>query len=372
MPRHSIMYVVESLDPGGTERLAIDMALAFAEEYRVIVVCLDRPGQWVDRLRREGVPVYCVRRAPGLDLRTAWRIARLSREHNIELIHAHQCSPWFYSALSRLFHRRPRVLLHEHGRFYPEIFKPARVRVNRLLIRRLSHGFVAVSQDIAHRLAAYEGLDEDQIEVVYNGVSAPRQLTLDERLEMRRSIGIEDASILAGTVGRFDAIKNLPLLLQAFADAHKLVPNLRLLLVGDGEEMSRVRALAAELQVGRQVIFTGYREDAAQLAQCMDLFVLPSFSEGISVSLLEAMGGGVAPIVTDVGGNPEVVEHGTCGWVVPSDHRAALAATLEDAATGTEVRERLACAAARRVDSMFGIDRFLAEFRARYEALLTS
>ena len=128
-----LCFVVHTLNPGGTERLAVDMAAALHRDYSVSVICLDEPGAWADELRQKGVEVVCVWRQPGFDPGVARRIARHCREHTVDLLHAHQCTPWFYAALSRTLYRRPRLLLEEHGRFYPEADKPLKRWINRWL-----------------------------------------------------------------------------------------------------------------------------------------------------------------------------------------------------------------------------------------------
>ena len=167
----AIAYVVLSLNPGGTERLVSDMALFLAERFNIVVFCLDEPGAWAKNLRKCGIPVHCLWRQPGLDLSVSFRLARLFKQWNISLVHAHQCTPWFYSALSRVIFPKTRLLFEEHGRLLPEMDKPLRRWVNRLLIRRLTHRLVAVSKDIRDRLVTYEGLNSDDIEIVYNGVN---------------------------------------------------------------------------------------------------------------------------------------------------------------------------------------------------------
>ena len=168
----NLAYVVHSLNPGGTEKLIVEMSLAFASEFDVAVMCLDEPGLWAAELRAKGIPVHCLWRQPGLDLAMPVRLANHFRRSNTQIIHAHQCTPWFYAALSRLLHSAPRLLLEEHGRFFPEVQNPKRVFVNRLLVRKLTHRFVAVSSDIRMRLQRYEGLNAERIEVIYNGAKS--------------------------------------------------------------------------------------------------------------------------------------------------------------------------------------------------------
>jgi glycosyltransferase involved in cell wall biosynthesis len=368
--RPTLAYVVNTLNPGGTEKLVMDMSLAFAADFNVQVVCLDEPGRWSATLRERGIQVHCVWRQPGMDLSVPRKLAALFRRAQVDIIHAHQCTPWFYAALSRLSYSRPRLLLEEHGRFYPEVKNRKRAFINRQLIRRLTHTFVAVSDDIRQRLERYEGLDARQIEVIYNGIAAPAPLSGGERVALRASLGIGRDDFVIGTVGRFDSIKNLPMLVGALASVGAQMPRVRGLLVGDGPVMASIRGLVASTGMADRIHLTGYRSDAGNLTQCMDLFVLTSLSEGTSMALLEAMAAGVPAAVTAVGGNPEIVLDGVTGWTVPSGDTDALARVMRSAVTCDEPRGGYARAGNSRYTEHFTAQRMVEGYRARYLRLL--
>lgn len=369
--RPQLAYVVNSLNPGGTERLVIDMGLEFSKEFSVTVYCLDEPGSWAPELRESGVPVHCLWRQPGLDLRMPAALARHFRAQRTEIVHAHQCTPWFYAALARAMYPRPRVLLEEHGRFYPERYSLVRNCVNRSLIAPLTQQFIAVSADIAARLRRYEGLGGREIEVIYNGVRSVSRLSAEQRRAQRAEFGFADEHFVVGTVGRFDPIKNLPMLVSSLERCVTALPVLRGFLVGDGAvRVELERQIAAGPMAGR-VCLTGFRQDARALVQCMDLFVLSSVSEGTSVALLEAMSAGVPVAVTDVGGNPEIVTGPEVGWVVESGDTVALAEVIARAASSPEVRAAHAQAALAQFQMRFSFSQMIARYRAIYRGLLS-
>ncbi len=368
MPR--LLNVVSSLNPGGAERLAVQMSLAFAREFDVSVVCLDDTGLWAQQLRSRGVPVHCLYRQPGLDVSIAWKLAQYCRKHRVDIIHAHQCTPWFYAALSRLIYGRPRLLLEEHGRFYPEVPNPRRAFVNRRLIATLTHRFIAVSEDVKNRLVEFEGLDPSRIEVVYNGVSPDSPLAPEERDRLRRSFGASPGDFLVGTAGRLDPIKNFPMLLKSIASARGAKDSIRGLLVGNGPYYSQTRQFRDDLGLAPLVAMPGHRDDARRLIGCMDLFVLSSFSEGTSMALIEAMAAQVPVAVTAVGGNPEVVLGGRTGWVVPSDSASDLEKAILEAASIPGKTRQLAEAGRRRFEEKFTLDKMLESYRRIYAEML--
>lgn len=368
--RPRLAYVAHTLNPGGTERLVVDMALAFASRFDVEVFCLDEPGTWATTLRGAGIAVHGLQRQPGLDLSVAGRLAKHLRRFDADIVHAHQCSAWFYAALARLRYPRPRLVFEEHGRFHPEVDNPRRRFVNRMLVRRLTHRCVAVSEDIRARLVRYEGLDPGGIEVIYNGVAPVEPTGSDERARIRASLGLGDDGFVMGTVGRLDPIKNIPMLVDAFAAVAGSNPQLALLVVGDGPERAAIESRVAQAGIADRVVMTGYRGDARSLAGSMDLFVLASLSEGTSMALLEAMSAGVAVAVTAVGGNPEIVAAGETGWVVPSGDAAALAAAIREAVEQPARRTAFADAARRRFEQRFTFARMIEAYDALYASLL--
>jgi glycosyltransferase involved in cell wall biosynthesis len=368
--RPGLAYVVNSLNPGGTEKLVVEMSLAFAAEFDLRVFCLDEPGLWAGRLRERGIPVYGLWRQLGLDMAMPVKLARHFRRHRTRIVHAHQCTPWFYAALARLLYPTPRLLLEEHGRFFPEVENRKRAWFNRWIVKPLTHRVVAVSEDVRERLRRYEGLQHQAISVVYNGVAPEPVLDAATRTALRREWGFTPEDFVIGTVGRFDPIKNLPLLVNSVARAAAEAPNIRGLLVGDGPEFPATRDLIEQLHLADRVRLTGFREDARALVQCINLFVLSSFSEGTSMALLEAMAAGVPVAVTAVGGNPEVVARDQTGWVVPSDSVEALTAAMLEAVNRPEKRRTLAGAGQRRFEECFKFDRMIETYRNLYRDML--
>jgi len=370
MSNLKLLYVVHSLNPGGAERLAVQMSQAFAGEFEVSLVCLDEPGLWAGGLRRRGIPVHCLNRQSGLDISTTLKLAQYCRRRQVDIIHAHQRTPWFYAGLSRLVYSAPRLLFEEHGRVFPEVMNRKRMLLNRIAITHLTHRFVAVSEDVRDRLVKYEGLDRNRIDVVYNGVAPDQKLDSDQRNQLRRSFGAGPEDFLVGTAVRFDPVKNLPMFLKSIAAAREKIASIRGLLVGNGPAFEQVRGLRDDLRLSDAVMMTGHRDDARELIQCMDLFVLSSFSEGISMALLEAIAAGVPVAVTDVGGNPEVVVSGMTGWVVASDSVRDLKNAILEAVFHPQKAKYFADSGRLRFDERFTLEKMLGGYRRVYSEMM--
>jgi len=368
--RPVLAFVVNSLDPGGAERMALEMAIALRVDHDVRVWCLDGPGAWAGRLREAGIPVRALWRQPGIDLGLAVRLAAELRAAGAGIVHAHQCSAWFYAALARALHGGPRLLLEEHGRFWPEADRPVRRWVNRLAIVPLTHRFVAVSTDVAGRLARFEGIPADRIAVIPNGIAAAEPCDPVRREALRASLGFGPRDVVVGTVGRLDPVKNLPMLVAALERAGWAHSRVRGLIVGDGPQRAEVERLLRDAGLNERVVLAGHREDARELVACLDLFVLASFSEGISVALLESMSAGIPAAVTAVGGNVDLVEPGEGGWLVASDDFEALASAISEAAGCADRRAARGAAARRRFEAHFTQAVMLDAYRALYAGML--
>lgn len=369
MTKH-IAYIVHSLDPGGTERLALEMGKTFSREYTLSIICLDTPGQWAAEARAFGVPVHCLFRSPGIDLTLPVKLARFAKAQGVDLFHAHQCTPWFYAGLSRLILSTPKLLLEEHGRHYPEVKGVKRIAFNRFFLQHLTTAVTAVSKDIRDRLIAFEGIGSGKIEVIYNGSGQAPPYTAAEAAAVRDDLGFGPDDLIMGTVGRLDPIKNLPLFLEGLARAKETCPRLKGLIIGDGPMMGEITKQVSESGLDSRVVLTGFRPDAARLVRIMDLFCLVSFSEGTSMALLEAMAAGIPAIVTDVGGNPEIVLDRHTGWVVPSDDEKAFSEALETATKDPAMRRELGTNAQQRFESEFSFDAMIGNYRHLYHRIL--
>ena len=244
--------------------------------------------------------------------------------------------------------------------------------MNRLFIRGLTQRIVAVSREVRNRLVTYEGLKSDDIEIIYNGVNTPSKITRDERNSLRRSFSFGEQDFVVGTVGRLDSIKNIPMLVSSIGMAVRDIPNLRCLIVGSGAEHQALEAEIARQDLVECVKLAGFRNDASDLTQCMDLFVLSSLSEGTSIALLEAMAAEVPVAVTAVGGNPEVVMDGVSGWLVPSGDVAKLSEVIGEAVHNPAKAKSLATGGKRRYLEMFSFDHMMENYIQLYDDMTGS
>lgn len=345
MPNHrpTIAHVMHRMYLAGAEVLAAAIARRLKDQYRFVFLCLDEMGPLGMQLAEEGYDVIDLQRKPGIDWSVAKRIRRAQRRFGIDLYHAHQYTPFFYAAWSRRWRAKPYILFTEHGRHYPDYRRPKRVVVNRFLLRR--HDRVnAVGHFVKQALVNHEGIAPGRIEVIYNGID-PQQFA-DARNEQTRSairteLGIGDEQVMVLQVARFHPVKDHATAIRAMALAVQEAPQAVLVLAGDGERMAEMQSLADELSLADHVRFLGVRQDIPQLMAGADIFLLSSLSEGISVTLLEAMGASLPIVATEVGGNSEVVIAGQSGLLAPRGDAQGLARHLVTLVNDSQMRQRM-------------------------------
>ena len=374
MPR--VLQVVLTLSPGGTERLVIEIARRLHHEMPAAVCCLDDEGAWAASLRSEGIGVTALGRRAGFRPGLGLALAAVARAHRADVLHAHHYSPFVYSAIAKLRHPRLRVIFTEHGRLSDAAPSAKRRAVNRVFAAAASGAF-AVSENVKEHLVG-EGWRRDAVRVIYNGIQIGPLPDPAARERVRATLGAFGASgdtpapgvdgdtVVIGTIARLDPVKDLGTLLQAAATC-RTGSRIMVVVVGDGPVRRDLESQAVALGIADRVKFLGQRDDARTWLAGCDLYVNSSISEGVSLTILEAMAAGLPVIATRVGGTPEVVNE-TCGRLVPARDPAALAAEIDALAASPGRRTELGQAARRRVEAEFTIERMVSEYAAVYRA----
>jgi len=314
-----ILHVTFNMGIGGTEQV-IRQIIQNSDNNRFTheVLCIDGEiGALGKELDSWGIRVSSIKRSPGIDLDLVKLVRRMIRDNDVNVVHCHQYTPYFYGVLGACF-TRAKVVFTEHGRFYPDRHNFKRRFVNPVL-SWMTAQITAISESTRCALSEYEYINKGRIKVIYNGIKKIERDSAN-REGMLTELGlVEDGSRYVGTISRLEPIKNQAMMIQAFNIVKKQTPDLRLILIGDGAIAGQLKALTNELGLEDDVIFTGYIDNPQRYISLFEIFLLSSFSEGASMTLLEAMSLFRPCVVTDVGGNPEIVLHEETGIVVPSD-----------------------------------------------------
>lgn len=354
MNQRKVLQLLHGLNTGGAEVLADRLGRRLAERYQVRFACLDQVGELGERLQEDAFCVDRLGRSQGLDWRCVRQLAALLRRERIDLIHAHQYTPFFYAMATRLVGVRCPILFTEHGRFVPDYPRRKRVFFNRTMLRQRDR-LVAVGKDVRRALVENEGLPADRIEVIYNGIDIERfeRRRGEAGSALRKQLGISEAATLVVQVARLSPLKDHGTAVRAIAESRGADAEIHLVVVGTGPEESRLRQAIAECEVADRVHCVGLRHDIPAILSEADVLLLTSISEGIPLTVIEGMAAGLPIVSTAVGGLTEIIEDPTHGFLQPAGDHAGLARRLCQLARDPRLRKQMGQAGHRRARELF-------------------
>lgn len=366
-------FILHAMQVAGAEVLVTETIRRLGPRLTPTVFCLDSLGQLGHELRGQGVDVVVMDRRPGVDLRLAGVLAGAVRSRGIDVLHAHQYTPFFYAALAKARLRgRVRLILTEHGRHYPDVVSPMRRRVNHHVLSRLADRVNAVCAFSAEALATNDGFGRHEIEVIPNGIDLAEHDAALSRERACERAGLAPERRYITTIARFHPVKDHDTLVRGFAAVANRFADVDLLFAGEGPLRQAIEALVAHLDLSHRVRFLGVRRDVPTLLRASSAFSLTSVSEAASITILEAMASGVPTVVTNVGGNPELIRHETDGLLVPRGDAVAVAGALTRVLEDPMLADRLGRSAASRVRASFSLDGTIERYLELYRELGTS
>ncbi len=364
-----IIHVVHSLAGGGTERALVALLRAFnPSRFRHVVVTLREAGRLSENLPGHVAcrPIAAVGRSWG----TGLALARETRAWRAAVIHARNTCCWHDATLARLLAPRANLVLGFHGlETAHALNRPQRWRAQWAL--RVGARFTTVSEAGRRQLRRQAHVPADRVDLLRNGVDRRRFGTLDDdlRRRMRAEFGFADTVFVVGTVGSLTPVKDQAILIRAAARIVPAVPDLHLLIVGEGPLRASLTEQAQAYGILERVHFTGWREQVPALLASMDAYACSSASEGMNNALLEAMAAGLPIIATEVGDNAIMVRHGIEGQIVEPGCHEALSEAMKVFANDPAVRRRCAAAAKVRAGS-FDFDDSVHAYEDYYQTLI--
>jgi sugar transferase (PEP-CTERM/EpsH1 system associated) len=367
--RPLILHVIHHLKTGGLENGLVNLINHLPESrFRHAVACVEDYSDFRNRIKRPDVEVVALERSRVGVWGVRRALYRLCRDWKPAVVHSRN-----QSGLDALLPARlagvPFCIHSEHGWDTDDIdgkkFKPALLR---RLHTPLVSQYLTVSRHLQDYLVRRVGIDARRIRQIYNGVDTARFAPRAHQPRVALPPGFApEGAVVIGTVGRLQAVKDQATLLKAFAEACKHAPRMRLVIVGDGPLRDELQALANSLGISDTVWFSGALSDVPAVLRELDVFVLPSLSEGISNTILEALSCGVPVVATAVGGNPELIQDGQYGRLFTPGDVPALSQILLDYAASPELRLQHAGAARRVAVEQFSLDKMMANYQAVYE-----
>ena len=366
-----VLHVVHSVEPGGTERMLCRIVRALGQDDVRHVVCSLRHSRPFHGVLDHGIEAVSLG-ARGNARATFLRLAAVAWRLKADIIHSRNWGTWTDAVLAADILPRTRLVLGFHGLQHGSRFSAVQRRRARWLGMQ-QRAFTAVSQEAKHILHAGLGVSKDRIRVISNGVDVDRfrPSTAGQRAAARQCLGLCEQDVVIGCVANlFKEVKGHAVLVDAFARVVGQRPRAKLMLVGYGPLDAAIRRQAGERGILDRIIFTGQREDVASLLSAMDVYACPSFSEGMSNALLEAMATGLPCVVTDVSDHRVMFDRIDPRTIVPAGDCHALSSRLIELADSREKRARVGALSRKVVEQSYRFDQTVAGYRRLYEEQL--
>ena len=358
-----IMHVVQSLNCGGQEKMIISLAERQRNAGAAVSICaLEEAGELSSEAKNKNIPLFYMYKKPGIKPGLIFKLARLIREQRISVLHAHNMGPALYGALASKLSGPSAVIVTRHGRDAMKYNK---------LIWNMIDAVASISEDTKREFLKNNNIELGKVHVIHNGIDHAffGDLSVD-KAGLRSQLGIADADLVVGSVGRLCPEKDFITLIDALGFIVPRHPGVKLLIVGDGKLRAELEAYCKKSGLSQNVIFAGLRNDVRELLSLFDLFVLSSISEGMPLALLEAMASGKPSVVTSVGGNIEVTVDGVTGFVAPPQEPEALSARIVELLINKELSVKFGEAARTRVIKYFSLDRMEKDYMELYMNVL--
>ncbi len=365
-----VLWLIKGLGLGGAEKL-LALSAPYLDRSRYayqVVYLLPWKTALVGDLRAQGIPVTCLDHWISGDPRVLWRLASLLRRERIDILHAHLPYTGVVGRLAGRLARTPHVLYTEHN--VQERYRPVTRYLNQATLP-LCDITIAVSDEVRDSLLAGPLVRRAEVHTILNGVDVETLVrSAAAGPDVRDEFGIPAGRPIVGVVNVFRTQKRLDLWVRAARLIVEAQPGTIFLVVGDGPVRGAVEAQARREGLDGSIHFPGLRADAPRLMAAFDVFMLASEFEGLPVAVLEAMALRVPVVATRVGGLPQVIESGRCGFLVEPGDPRALAERAVTLLRTPSMRQAFADAAAQRVREHFSIARMVHETEDVYRRVL--
>jgi glycosyltransferase involved in cell wall biosynthesis len=372
-PRRKVFYLLDSLDLGGTETQAVELALRLPESgYEVTLGCLRARGPLLERLQGSQVAVREFHPEGGIDSPAGfYQLLRLSwflRRAKFDIVHTHDLwSNLLGVPAARLAGVRAIVSSRRDLANFDWYQSKRRGWLRR--IQNLGGAVLVNATPIRDALIAEDGFKPGKLRVIHNGVDIEKfHRSGDERDQLFPGVGRGKVIVLVGNM--HSDVKGHPWLIASAPAVVHDYPSARFVLAGDGEQRPRFEQQVAKLGLEQNFLFLGRRTDIPKILACCDIAVLPSRAEGLPNAVLEYMAAGLPTIASQVGGNAELIEDGVTGLLVPSEDSAALSQALLSVLRDPELARRMAQSGQQFTIRNFSFERLVREVDELYSELL--
>jgi len=371
-----VLYLYENLKVGGAEQLLLTtIKYLNRDKFMPIIYCIGEKGEIGCEIEQEtGFSVNALNKKSW----RLWSIAifldllRILRKERPHILHTHLFYANYFGRIAAIFARIPIVVVTEHGTY--SNFKRFYHHWIDFLLSLFTTKIIAVSSAVKKYLLRHSLISARKIVVIHNAVDFDRfnRVYEDDKLTIRKRLGFSNNNLIIGCVSNLAPWKGQFFLLQAFTEVIRSHPSAKLCFVGRDTNgfMDELQAFAKKNNFQENVSFFGERRDIPQILKSFDIFVLPSFTEGLGISLLEAMYMGLATIASKTEGVLEIIEDNKDGILASCGDYQVLANKINLLLNDRGKMESLGCNARQKVSKHFPPDAFANRLGSFYEELI--
>ena len=363
-----IAYLITDLDVGGAENSLYQLVTHLnPQRFSTVVYSLSGEGKIAEKLRDKGIEVICLGAKNIFNISVFFKLIKLLKCQKPQILHTYLFHANFIGRIAGRIASVPIIISSVRTM---EKQKWHHVYLDMLTCWMVDKE-VCVSKDVEGFVRKYARVPSYKLTTIYNGIDF-KELTLTKNAEeKKKELSINRFSSIIGTVGHLTVAKGVIYLLKAFKLILEGFPNTCLLVVGDGPQEKKLKKLALELDISSAVRFLGFREDAIDIMNTMDIFVLPSLWEGMPNVILEAYALGKPIVSTSVGGAKEIIKDGQTGFLVsPKDWRN-LADSIKLLLKNPKMIEEFGNRGKEFVSKNFSLDRMVKTTEKLYEELIS-
>ena len=372
-PRRKVFYFLDSLEVGGTETQAVELALRLpVNAYDITLGCLRVKGPLLEKLKGSAVAIREFHPVGGMDSpRGLYQMARLAtylRREKFDVVHTHDLWTNLMGVLAARMAGVPAIVSSRRDLAHFDWYQGSRRHWLRR-IQNLSGVVLANATPIRDALVAEDGFSPEKLRVIHNGVDTLK-FQRGRRDRERLFPGTENQKLVVLVGNMHTDVKGHPWLIDSAPAVLKEFPQTRFVFAGDGDSRPAFEEKVAKLGLQGNFRFLGRRSDIPDVLASCDIAVLPSRAEGLPNAVLEYMAAGLPTIVSRVGGNAELVEDGVTGLLVPAADSAAIAGALLRLLRDPEMSRRMAESGRKVAVENYSFERLIREVDALYTELL--
>lgn len=369
MTENRILFVLNSLEIGGAERMTVSVAkhINRLPDYRSYVCSLCGLGPFFDSLKNDNIKVYQLKKRPQFKPGNSWRLARFIKKEKIDIVTSINSAPLRCTYFASLFVPDMKILHVDQGRSFPN---PKKYRPSMKFLSTRIHKIIAVSEELKSSIVKFEHVQPERIRVIYNRIDGSLFEAPINAADKKTELGLPLNKLVIGTGVRLAEQKGITYLLKAIALLAHNRNDFCVVIAGDGPLRAALEQETHHLGIQNLIHFIGERTDIHEVIQLFDIYVLPSLWEGLPLVLPEAQAAKRPIIATSVGGTPKVIEDGRNGLLVPPKDPDRLAEAIKELLESPAKRKTFANSGHETFLEKFSLEMSVKEYLEEYKAML--